>query len=65
MKTALRHQHMRSVCAADAVAVEIVFEAVVAVDLPNGWQAGQRVVLQGASFYRLRDGLICDLVDLS
>jgi steroid delta-isomerase-like uncharacterized protein len=55
----------RIVAGENAVALEIVYRAVVAVDLPNGWKAGQTIDLRGASFFRLRDGLIAELTDLS
>lgn len=54
-----------AVVAGDRVALQVVFEAVVACDLPNGWRAGQAVRLTGASFFTLRDGLIARVVDLS
>ena len=47
------------------VALRVDFEATVAIDLPNGWKAGQRLELRGASFFTLRDALICKIVDLS
>jgi ketosteroid isomerase-like protein len=60
-----RQTVQRAVVAADCVALEISYEAVVAVDLPNGWKAGQAISLRGASFIELRAGLICAVVDLS
>jgi steroid delta-isomerase-like uncharacterized protein len=61
-----RRQTVKSLVASDhGVALEIVYDAVVALDLPNGWKAGQSIHLRGASFFRLRDGLIAELIDIS
>jgi steroid delta-isomerase-like uncharacterized protein len=61
-----RAQSVRRVIAdADGIALEIMFTAVVGSDLPNGWKVGQSIQLRGASFFRLRDGLIAELIDLS
>jgi hypothetical protein len=60
-----RQSVLDSVVAGDQVALRVEFEARVAVDLPNGWKVGQQLRLQGASFFRLRDGRIERLVDLS
>jgi steroid delta-isomerase-like uncharacterized protein len=61
-----RRQTVKFIVASEnAVALEIGYSAVVAVDLPNGWKAGQTIDLRGASFFRLRDGLIAALTDLS
>lgn len=49
----------------DRVALAITFKATPAVDMPNGWRAGQRIELSGVSFYRLKDGLIIELADSS
>lgn len=56
---------VNAVVGADQVAILIEFEATVARSLPNGWQAGQKLKLRGASFFTLRDGLIEKIVDLS
>ena len=53
------------IATADRVAIRIAYRAVVAADLPNGWKAGQSVALDGASFFRLRDGRIAEVVDIS
>ena len=53
------------IATATRVALRIDFRATVAADLPNGWRAGQGLRLSGASFMRLRDGLIAEIVDES
>ena len=55
----------RAITVADTTLVEIDYAATVAADPPEGWTAGQRVALRGASLFRLRDGLIDQLVDES
>lgn len=47
----------------DTTVVEIDFAATVAIDLPNGWTAGQALSFRGAAFFVLRDGLIARIVD--
>ena len=43
-----RRQTVRTcVATAEAVAIEVEFEATPAVDLPNGWKAGEQVRLRG------------------
>jgi ketosteroid isomerase-like protein len=49
----------------DMTAVEIDYAAVVALDLPNGWKAGQEIALKGASLFRVCDGKISSIVDQS
>jgi len=44
---------------------EVAFEAKAAVDLPTGAKAGEMVHLKGASFFELRDGLLCRIADYS
>jgi len=44
---------------------EVAFEAKAAVDLPTGAKAGDMIHLQGASFFELRDGLLCRIADYS
>lgn len=44
---------------------EVAFEAKAAVDLPNGAKAGDMVRMNGASFFELRDGLLCRIADYS
>lgn len=50
---------------ADTTAVEIDYAAVVAIDLPNGWKAGQALSFSGTSLFRVRDGKITNIVDQS
>jgi len=44
---------------------EVAFEAKAAVDLPTGAKAGEMVHLKGASFFEIRDGLLCRIADYS
>lgn len=44
---------------------EVAFEAKAAVDLPDGTKAGDMLRLQGASFFELKDGLLCRIADYS
>ena len=60
-----RQTVQRAIVSGDAIAIEIGFAAIVRTDLPNGWKKGQTVALRGASFFRLRDGKITELVDIS
>ena len=45
------------------VALEIDYWCRLAKDLPDGKKAGQEMTLRGASFFTIRDGRICKLVD--
>lgn len=45
------------------VAVEIAYWCKLAKDLPNGKKAADEMKLRGASFFEIRDGLICKLTD--
>ena len=49
----------------DSVTVDIDYEGVLRVDLPNGLKAGQTLKLKGQSVFRFRDGLIYELIDYS
>ena len=49
----------------DRVSVDIRFEAVVAMDLPNGLKAGQTLLLQGRSEFTFRDDKIVRIVDIN
>ena len=51
--------------ARDAAHVAIAYEAELAIDLPNGMKAGDRLSLTGRSEFRFRDGKIAHLVDHS
>lgn len=44
---------------------EVIFEAKAAVDLPTGAVAGEMIHVRGASFFELRDGLLCRIADYS
>jgi ketosteroid isomerase-like protein len=45
--------------------VDIDFEGLLRVDLPNGSRAGERVQLSGKSIFQFRDGLISHITDIS
>jgi hypothetical protein len=45
--------------------VGIAFEGVFALDLPNGARAGQMIALDGRSEYRVHDGLLIHIADIS
>ena len=49
----------------EAVTVDIDYQGVLRVDLPNGPQAGQTLKLKGKSIFTFRDGLIYELIDQS
>jgi hypothetical protein len=49
----------------DSVTVDIDYQAVLRVDLPNGPKAGQPLKLKGKSTFLFRNGLIYELVDQS
>ena len=49
----------------DSVTVDIDYQGVLRVDLPNGPKAGQTLKLKGKSVFRFRDGLIYELIDQS
>jgi ketosteroid isomerase-like protein len=49
----------------ESVTVDIDYQGVLCVDLPNGSQAGQTLKLRGKSVFRFRDGLIYELIDQS
>lgn len=50
---------------AGVINVDIAYEGILSVDLPNGLKAGQILRLTGGSVYELRDGLIYKLTDYS
>jgi len=43
--------------------IDVTFEAVLAIDLPNGLKAGELLQLQGSSEFTFRDGKIVSIVD--
>lgn len=45
--------------------VGIAFEGVFALDLPNGARAGQAIALGGRSEFRVHDGLLIHVADIS
>jgi hypothetical protein len=45
--------------------VEINYQAVVKMDLPNGWKAGQELQFSGASAFEITDGKISKIIDQS
>lgn len=49
----------------DVTTVDISFEGVLAVDLPNGMRAGDVHKLRGRSVYEFSDGKICKITDYS
>lgn len=49
----------------DTTLAEIAYSAVVAMDLPNGWKAGQELAFSGASLFRVEAGRIARIVDQS
>ena len=49
----------------NVASAEVSFEAKAAVDLPTGAKAGDMIRLHGASFFELRDGLLCRIADYS
>jgi hypothetical protein len=59
-KTITAYQHDGEV-----VTVEIDYEGVLRVDIPNGPAAGESLKLKGKSVFRFRDGLIHALTDYS
>lgn len=49
----------------DTVDVEINYQGILAVDLPNGLKAGETLIMNGKSKYVFKDNLITLLVDES
>jgi hypothetical protein len=49
----------------DKAVIEVAYEAVLAVDLPNGMKAGETLRLDGRSEFVFRDGRIHRLADYS
>jgi hypothetical protein len=47
------------------VTLDINYRATIAIDLPNGWKAGQDISLRGVSLFSLSNGKIVELVDIS
>ena len=49
----------------ESVTVDIDYQGVLRVDLPDGPKAGQTLKLKGKSIFRFRDELIYELIDYS
>jgi ketosteroid isomerase-like protein len=49
----------------DKASIEVAFEAVPALDLPNGAKAGRTLRLNGRSEFAFRDGKISSITDIS
>ena len=49
----------------EEIIVDITFEGVLRVDLPNGPRAGETIRIKGKSVYQFRDGLIFRITDIS
>tara|TARA_R110002020_G_scaffold39991_3_gene118317 strand:- start:6629 stop:7006 length:378 start_codon:yes stop_codon:yes gene_type:complete len=49
----------------DTTVANIDFVAVVAMDLPNGWKAGQELSFKGSSLFRIANGKIVNIIDQS
>lgn len=63
---ASRRQTITAYSERDGVAhATIAFEGVFALDLPNGIRAGQAIALGGRSEYRVHEGLLIHIVDIS
>jgi ketosteroid isomerase-like protein len=58
-----RQTVVNAITVADLTLAEIDYSAVVAIDLPNGWKAGQQLAFSGASAFRLEGGKIVSIVD--
>ncbi|MGD1887600.1 MAG: nuclear transport factor 2 family protein [Cohaesibacteraceae bacterium] len=56
---------VKAVTKEDTTVATIRYKAVVAVDLPNGWKAGEVLDFQGSSEFQLRDGKIAHITDQS
>ena len=61
-----RQQSSKSfTCTEDIATVEIAYEGVLAVDLPNGMKAGESLRLTGRSEFEFKDGKIYKITDIS
>lgn len=59
-----RHQKLTNfTLLGDRVMVEITYEGVLAIDIPNGLNAGEVLRLNGRSEFEFRDGKICGITD--
>jgi ketosteroid isomerase-like protein len=60
-----KQEAVRCIVVGTHVMAEIAYTATVAKDLPNGWRAGQHLAFSGASYFRLEDGRISEIIDQS
>ena len=61
-----RKQIIRFLVLGDAAAaIEIDYQAILAVDLPNGLRAGNQLTLRGASFFEAKNGKLIRISDYS
>jgi ketosteroid isomerase-like protein len=49
----------------DSTTVEVSFEAVLAIDLPNGKKAGEKIRLDGRTDFEFKDGRFSRITDFS
>lgn len=49
----------------DGASIEVMYEAILALDLPNGMTAGETLKLNGRSEFEFKDGKISRIVDYS
>lgn len=62
----VRHQEIIAIIYGDNhVEVDIHYTGIVAIDLPNGLNAGDPIEMKGKSVFQFHDGLINKLVDMS
>lgn len=62
---ARRQEVVRCIVVGSHAMAEIAYTATVAKDLPNGWKAGQQLAFTGASYFKLVDGRIAEIIDQS
>lgn len=49
----------------DSVEIHVDYEAVLAMDLPNGMKKGEQLMLKGASIFSFNNGKIISITDIS
>jgi len=49
----------------DQASIDIAYQGVLAIDLPNGLKAGETIKLHGRSEFTFKDGLLIDISDYS
>jgi hypothetical protein len=52
-------------CKEDQVEIDVDYDAVLAVDLPNGLKAGDKLELRGKSLFKFKDSKIIEILDIS